>query len=96
MVQGRIRDVEYQDRSGVGFVTWNRYQDRSRAGFVMWTRYQGRCRGQGRGGGRARDVTGPGTLDVAGARDAAVAGFGTWQGTLQPPERAKPGTETLL
>ena len=63
----------HQDRSGAGFATWNKYQDRYGAGFVTWNRYQGLCRGQGRGGGRARGV--------AGARDVAVAGPGTWPGT---------------
>ena len=78
---------KYQDRSRAGFVTLNRYQDRSGAGFVTLNRYQGRCRGQGRCGGR---ISG-----VAGTRDVAVAGSGTWHGSsprARTCELAKPGT----
>ena len=49
----------------VAFVTLNWHQDRSGAGFVTWNRYQGRCRGQGRGGGRARGVAGARDVAVA-------------------------------
>ena len=67
---GFVTLSKHQDRSGAGFVTWNRYQDRSGAGFVTWNRYQGRCRGQGRGGGRARDVA----WDAAACRNPRTPG----------------------
>ena len=76
---------QHWDRSGAGFVTWDRYQDRYGAGFVTWNRYQGRCRGQGRDRGRARDIAEAGSAAVV-----AIWGVDRSENTPEARRKTRP------